>query len=59
MTFEIAVLVIAVIGMATWLYDKRYPYVGGRSTTDAPPPRKYPKPEIQRNKDISNKRWWG
>jgi hypothetical protein len=59
MIFEIAVLVIALVGLATWIYDKRHSYMDGRSMISAPPPRKYPKPKMQYNKEISNKRWWG
>ena len=59
MWFEIAVLLVAIVGLVTWMYDKRHPYIDGRNMISAPPPRKYPLPKAHHNKDISNKRWWG
>ena len=59
MLFEIAVLLIAVVGLVTWVYDKRHPHLDERFLEFIPPPRKYPLPKMHHKKDISNERWWG
>ena len=52
MIFEWALLAIAILGILTWVAgEKKPPY------TDAPPPRKYPKPDRPKNDDPD--RWYG